>query len=105
MMMYVTQTGLIFFGFVYIIMTLYIFPVWSHFDLKFPDYFKHAVLIGLYSPLTTIGMIIGLTITCLLFSYVPGVVHVIGVRLVAAILVGCELFRFARLDTKRDKLR
>jgi len=103
MMMYVTQTGLIFFGFVYIIMTLYIFPVWSHFDLKFSDYFKHAVLIGLYSPLMTIGMIIGLIITSLLFWYVPGIVPVIGVSLLAAILMGCALFAFYSIDKKQKE--
>lgn len=103
-MLYVMQTGLIIFGLAYIIMTLHIFPVYVHFDLKFFNNFKHAMLIGLYSPLSTIGMILGLVIINFLFSKIPGLIPAIGISLSAAIIMACALFAFHSIDKKQQKL-
>src|SRR5690625_27778 len=101
-MLTVMQTVLIIFGLAYNIMTLHIFPVYVHFDLKFFNNFKHAMLIGLYSPLSTIGMILGLVIINFLFSKIPGLIPAIGISLSAAIIMACALFAFHSIDKKQQ---
>lgn len=102
-MWYVMQIGLIFFGLIYIIMILHIFPVYVHYNLKFTDYFKHAIVLGISNPLTTIAMVIGLILFYFLFRYIPGLIPTIGISTPAAVIMACALIAFNNIDAKQRR--
>ncbi len=97
------QAGLVILGTIYFIMILYIFPVYVHFDLKFFRYFKNAFLIGFFSPLATILMVVALVVFAFLFNYIPGLLPSIGISLSAASIMGCALLAFNSIEKKQRK--
>ncbi|KKI91710.1 hypothetical protein WQ54_13415 [Bacillus sp. SA1-12] len=98
---YVFYTGLIFVGILYLITLLYILPVYVHYELKFFQYFKHAILIGIVSPFMTVGIIIGLTLLYFLLVSIPGLIPFITSSIIALIIMVCSLVVFNRLDYKQ----
>lgn len=102
-MLYIMQAGLVILGTIYFIMILYIFPVYVYFDLKFFRYFKNALLIGFFSPLPTILMVVALVLFAFLFNYIPGLLPSIGISLSAASIMGCALFAFKSIERKQRK--
>ncbi|MCT2537028.1 YesL family protein [Aquibacillus koreensis] len=104
-MSYVLRIGLIFVGILYIIALLYIFPVYVHFDLKFRSYFKQAILIGVFSPIMTIAMVVGLVGLYYLMSFLPGLTPLISASMISLITMGCALLAFKRLEYKQQVLK
>lgn len=104
LLFYVMQVALAFVGLVYLITLLYIIPTYVHFNLKFSKYFKHALLIGLFSPLMTISMVIGLVGFYYLFRLIPGLVPVLGVGMIATFIMVCALIAFKRFENKQNKI-
>lgn len=58
----------------YVILSLYIFPVFVHYKLSIFKYLKVAFMIGLASPLSTILMVAGIAIVYFLIKLVPGII-------------------------------
>lgn len=104
LLFYVMQVALVFVGLVYIITLLYIIPTYVHFNLKFSEYFKHALLIGLFSPLMTILMVIGLVAFYYLYRLIPGLIPVFGVGMTAAFIMVCALIAFNRFENKQNRI-
>lgn len=102
---YVFQIGLIFISIIYFISLLYIVPVYVHYNLKFHQYFRHALLIGILSPITTILIVIGLTLLYFLLVLIPGLIPFITTSTCAFIIMGCALFGFCRLEDKQQSAK
>lgn len=98
---YILFTGLIFISLVYVISLLYIVPVYVHYDLSFFQYFRHAVLIGIVSPVITLLMLAGLAGLYLLLVSIPGLIPFITTSSVAFILMSSALIVFHRLEQKQ----
>ncbi|MFS0637728.1 DUF624 domain-containing protein [Mesobacillus foraminis] len=98
---YVLFTGLMFISLVYVIALLYIVPVYVHYNLSFYQYFRHAVLIAMVSPVMTILMLLGLIILYFLLLSIPGLIPFITTSSVALILMSCTLAVFRRLENKQ----
>ncbi|RKL66855.1 hypothetical protein CR203_13570 [Salipaludibacillus neizhouensis] len=74
-------------GFVYLLIFLYIFPVFVHFDLKVLQYPKHAFILAIGRPLKTIVMMIVLAIVIFLYTILPGLIPVFGVSLISLVIM------------------
>ncbi|OLS35554.1 YesL family protein [Bacillus sp. MRMR6] len=70
-------------GFFFIIILLYIFPVYVQYDWKTLKYIKYALVLGASYPHFTFGMMIGMFILYLLLSILPGVIPFFSVSLLA----------------------
>ncbi|WP_163536061.1 DUF624 domain-containing protein [Gracilibacillus sp. YIM 98692] len=76
----------------YIIILIYIFPTYVHYQLKWWKYIQYAFVIGMVNPLKTIGMGIALWGMIYLSLYFPQILMSIGVSLTFFIImiVGCR---------------
>lgn len=104
-MFYALQTGLIIIALIYLVALLYIMPVFVHYRLKFFQYFKHAVLIGIFSPVWTILMIVGLVIIYYLIRFVPGLIPFVTVGLATFNLMGIALAAFQGMEMKQQDVK
>ncbi|WP_226527190.1 YesL family protein [Metabacillus niabensis] len=102
---YLFQIGLIFISIIYFISLLYIVPVYVHYDLKIHQYFRHALLIGILSPITTMLIVIGLTTLYFLLGLIPGLIPLITTSTIAFIIMGCALIGFRRLEDKQQSAK
>ncbi|MDQ0231178.1 YesL family protein [Metabacillus malikii] len=102
---YIFYTGLVFASIIYIISSIYIFPVLVHYDLKLLQYFKNAIVIGIISPIFTV--IIGLGLFCLyyLLTVIPGLIPLITMSTIALIIMSCALIIFRRLEDKQQSIQ
>lgn len=98
------QIGLLIATIIFLIVLLYIFPIYVHFDLKFFQMFKHALIIGIISPLANLLIIIGFVILFFVYKWVPGLIPTFGISLVAFLLMFSGLFAFNRIQEKQEEL-
>lgn len=98
------QIGWWFAAIIFFILLLYIFPVYVHFDLKFFQIFKHALIIGIVSSLANLLIIIGFVILFFVYKWLPGLIPTFGISLVALLLMFAGLFAFDRIQEKQEKL-
>ncbi|WP_449539628.1 YesL family protein [Ferdinandcohnia sp. Marseille-Q9671] len=66
-------------GLVYIILLLFIFPVFVHFDLKIYQYITHALKIGFLRPATLVMLLIGSVGTYYFLITFPGMIPLFGI--------------------------
>lgn len=98
------QVGLIVVSIIFLIVLIYIFPVYVHFDLKFLERFKHALLIGIFSPLANLGIIFSFIMLFFIYKWLPGLIPLIGISLVGLIIMFLTLFAFNRFQEKQQTL-
>lgn len=98
------QIGLMIVGILFVILSLYIFPTYAHFDISFRDYFKHAFLLGVFSPLMTLIMIGLLVLFQFILRWIPGLIPVIGVSVTFFIITSISLIAFERFETSHKVL-
>lgn len=89
---------------IYGITSLYIFPVAVHFDLTLRQTFKHAMVIGIFSPLLTISMLIGLFLLQYVWRFIPGLLPVIGMSLSFYIITRGCIIAFERFESRQKSL-
>ncbi|MCR6111871.1 YesL family protein [Bacillus sp. A301a_S52] len=88
----------------FIILFMYIFPVYVHFQLPFIDYLKYALLIGITNLHLTIGTGIMLALFYYLFMLVPGLVPFFSVSVPAYVTMWAATTAFKLLERKREKI-
>lgn len=101
---YFFQIALIIVSILYLITLIYIFPVYVHFQLKFFQYFKHAFLIGVFSPLMNLAIIAGFVILYFIYKWVPGLIPIFGLSLVSLLITRCVMLAFNRFEKRQQKL-
>src|SRR5690625_4530325 len=95
---YFFQIALIIVSILYLITLIYIFPVYVHFQLKFFQYFKHAFLIGVFSPLMNLAIIAGFVILYFIYKWIPGLIPIFGLSLVSLLITRCVMLAFNRFE-------
>jgi uncharacterized membrane protein YesL len=105
MLQYILTSGLIIIGFLFLVMVIYIIPVYVHYDLKLLQYLRHSILIGFLSPLMTIVMIATLSITYYVFMFIPGLIPVFGASAFGFISMGSAYFAFKRLESRQQNAK
>ena len=98
------QIGLIFISIIFLITVIYIFPVYVHFNLKFFQNFKHAFLIGIFSPLANLAIIIGFALLYYIYKWIPGLIPAFGLGLVSLLITVSVMFAFTRFEKRQQKL-
>ncbi|GAE31019.1 YesL family protein [Halalkalibacter hemicellulosilyticus] len=89
----------------YLILALYLIPVYVHYDLKFFQYIKQSILIGFISPLMTISMLLGLFLLYLLFDFIPGLIPLFFFSVIGFCIMGNAHVAFMRLERKKEALK
>ena len=85
-------------GLMYVVVFVYIFPLYVHVQLPFARYFSQAALIGLVRPLTTAGMAAAGGFVAYVLLTVPGLIPFYGVSLFALVSMFIAHRCFLRLE-------
>ena len=89
-------------GVLYFITLLNFFPVYVHFDIKFYQYFKYALIIGITQLASTLMMIFGAVILFCLYWYFSGLIPLFCMSLISLNLMwfGYRAFKKIELEQK-----
>ncbi|WP_077617167.1 YesL family protein [Bacillus sinesaloumensis] len=85
---------------VFIVILLYIFPIYVHFNGSIKTYIKHSVMYGLSHPLVTFSMMLGIMLLYIGFTYVPSLIPFLSVSILAYFIMWLALKVFARIEEK-----
>jgi uncharacterized membrane protein YesL len=83
---------------VYLLTSIYLFPVFVHFELKMVQYLKYSLFLAIGRPIQTIIMIIGLGVVLFLFLQIPGLIPVFGVSLLSLVIMKIASLSFPKKD-------
>lgn len=89
---------------IYLVVLLYLFPVYVHFDLKLLNYFKYALLIGVTSLQQTILIIINTFAITFLFYILPTFLPFFYGSVVSFAIMWLALRAFKKLNDKSNQL-
>ncbi|EGL81480.1 protein of unknown function DUF624 [Caldalkalibacillus thermarum TA2.A1] len=84
----------------YSIMTLYVFPVFVHYDLKLLQYFKHAWIIGIASPVQTALMGVCLVVMCLAIMLKPVIFPFMSVAPLSWVMMKLAYRTFKNIENR-----
>lgn len=88
----------------YVILLIYIFPVYVHFENRFSRYFSISLLIGVSFPFHTLLMVIGFYLLSLLFKTIPGLIPFLSISLLACQSTWVSMRVFTQMDEKKSHL-
>lgn len=86
-----------------IMTTLYVFPVYAHYDLKALTVLKNAFLMMLIHPLNNFIMVIILAITFFVMKNLPALVVFFGVSFPALVIMASCYVAFQKLEKGRKR--
>lgn len=92
------------FIFAVIMTTLYIFPVYSHYDLKAFTIIKNSFLLMLINPITNIVIILSLVITFYIMKLLPALFVFFGASFPSLVIMAFCYMTFERL-AKKNKVK
>lgn len=102
------HTFVLFFWFItvtiYLLLVLFLFPVYVHYQLKFLQYFKAAIWVAVANPLALISMILGLIIGSYLFRFIPGLIPFFSVSILLSLIMWNAVHAFERIERKKQRL-
>lgn len=96
--------GLIINGFIFLITTIYFFPVYVHYNLKFHEYIKHSFLMGIVNFHFVVLICFCFWIIYHLFVYFPVYVGLFLPSLIGITLMSITLISFKKFEKKKAKL-
>ena len=80
---------------------LYLFPVYTHYDLGFFQTFKQAFLIMVIQPLQTLMMIIGVGASIVVMWFIPGLTFFFGGSFIALLTMATCYQSFQAIEQKQ----
>lgn len=89
--------------FMYGLVSMYIFPVFVHYDVKLVQVFKNSFLVMVMFPFITIIMGVGCYIVYFIMIKFPGLIPVFGGSFIAFILTWGANLAFSRLQLKDEE--
>ena len=92
---------LLFIFFIYIVVSLYFFPVFSRYELKYLHYFKQSFFIAFARPFETIAMLLCVLLLYYVFVYLPVLTVFVGSSLVAFPITWFAHRAFMQLEEKK----
>ena len=88
---------------VYLMVLLYIFPIYVHYEFKLKDYVKNAFFLSIFHFHITLLMIISLVAISFLLLYQPGLIPFFSTVTIAWIFMFCGMYSFNRIDARQSK--
>src|SRR5699024_2223934 len=85
-------------GLLFIIILLYFFPIYVHFDISFTQHIKYAFIIGISQISSTIMMIVGLIAVFCLYWYVSGLIPLFFMSLFSLNLMWFGYRSFVKIE-------
>ena len=96
---YVASFGVIVQILLYVVVLIYIFPIFTHFDLKINQYFKWSFIIGIIHPILTLLLIAVMIIASyFLIQTVPALVFFFGGSVSAFIITRGVSLTFSKFE-------
>lgn len=101
-----TQSGLIYttlsytfimISVVYVIIGLFLLPVYVHYDFKMLQYIKHTFFIVTSKPLIFLIILIVFTFVCVVMLFIPGLIVLFGISLPAFIIMWTSYNVFTKI--------
>ena len=86
---------------IFIITSIYFFPIYVHFDLKYFQYIKQSFLIAVVSPLETISIILSIIALYLIVTLLPGIIPLFTGSVLAYIITWLSFRAFERIKLKK----
>ncbi|WP_445492733.1 YesL family protein [Niallia sp. 03133] len=90
--------------FVYLLVLLYLFPVYSHYELSLLDYLRYSISIALLNWSWGVVMMIGLAIEGILFMEFPPLMLFFGGSVSALLLTSISLRVFRKMEKKKEEV-
>jgi len=84
----------------YLVMLLYIIPVYVHYHLRFFQYIKYAIVLGMSNPLHTLGMILSIVFVYFILELVPASILFLSVAPLSWIMMLTTYRIFTRIEEK-----
>ncbi|WP_027410333.1 YesL family protein [Anoxybacteroides tepidamans] len=88
-----------------IMIALYIFPIYVHYQLSVFQYIKYAFLIGATNPITTVAMIVSIFFLGIIFMYMPAFIPFFGASSFSFILMWGGLSCFRKIEKKKRLIK
>ncbi|PEL09339.1 YesL family protein [Bacillus sp. AFS017336] len=88
----------------YLMILLYIFPIYVHYDFKLKEYIKNAFFLSIFHFHITLLMLISLVAILFLLLYEPGLTPFFGAVSIAWIFMFCGMYSFNRLNVRKSKI-
>lgn len=101
----VLNVGLIIVTSLFIITSIYLLPVYVHFDVKFFQYIKYAFIIGITHPFRSIGILLGGFALFYVMTLMPGLIIFFSVSGFIFWIVIVTNQTFEKLEKQAEKLR
>lgn len=86
----------------FILTLFYVFPTFVHFELRIHQIIKHAFLIMLMNPLSTILMVIGTFAVYLLMTTIPGLIPLFSASILSLVIMWASFFAFSKIKRQQD---
>lgn len=91
-------------GLAFLFVVFNIFPVLSHFQLSYKDYYKRAFFLSVIQPFRFLLLIITNLLTVLLLLTFPILYPIIGASIFGAINMGSFLYGIRKIEEKQEHL-
>ncbi|QKE74484.1 YesL family protein [Arthrobacter citreus] len=89
---------------VYLMILLYIFPIYVHYDFKLKEYIKNAFFLSIFHFHITLLMLVSLVAILFLLLYEPGLTPFFSAVSIAWVFMFCGMYSFDRLDVRKSKI-
>lgn len=91
--------------FVYLLMLLYVFPIFVHYDIKVLQVIKNASLIVVMNPLSNIIMVAGSAVVYYVMTSLPGLIPFFGGSALSFVTMWCSYRAFAKVQGKQERYK
>ncbi len=99
----ILQCFLLLIGIVYLILLIYIFPVYVHYQLKYWQYFKYAIAFGFLQPANFILMLFVMAGTYYFLAYLQGFIAILGFSLTAQLNMWIAFQLFKKVESMGNR--
>jgi uncharacterized membrane protein YesL len=89
--------------FLYSLLLLYVFPLFTHYDIKVFYVIKNAFLMTVLYPFSTILMVISNIVVYYALTLLPGLIPFFGVSSLSFLLTWCAHYAFAKNQQKEKR--
>ncbi|WP_112182338.1 MULTISPECIES: YesL family protein [Paraliobacillus] len=66
---------------IYALINFYLFPIFSHYELKILEYFKYSIILVLAKPLQTVFLLLGFIVLAYMYQKISGLIPVFGISI------------------------
>lgn len=90
-------------AFLYLVTILYFFPVYVHYELKWIDYLKHSLFLGIFHIHMSLLMLISISALLFILLYLTSLIPFFSVVSLAWIMMFGGMYSFNRMKARKNK--